>query len=144
MALAGIFQSFASSGIVMVAAKVVAVKRREMSMKDNFFIYLYELGCKGTKKNGDEQKNSVFSLQNTQQAPERRLVKVLCMRDLLDFHSHDIVGLAVTENVEVTIVEDFLCVSSRVLNVAYGIRSLFYWQYATKLFPLFCRFVQIN
>ena len=55
MALAGMFQSFASSGIVMVAAKVVAVKRREMSMKDNFFIYLYELGCKGTTKNAHTQ-----------------------------------------------------------------------------------------
>ena len=80
-------------------------------MKDNFFIYLYELGCKGTKKNGDEQKNSVFSLQNTQQAPERRLVKVLCMSGLLYFHSHDIVGLAVTEDEEMTVVEEFEVVS---------------------------------
>ena len=83
-------------------------------MKDNFFIYLYELGCKGTKKNGDEQKNSVFSLQNTQQAPERRLVKVLCMSGLLNFYSHDIIGFSITEDEEVTIVEYFLCVSSRV------------------------------
>ena len=76
-------------------------------MKDSFFIYLYELGCKGTKKNGDEQKNSVFSLQNTQQAPERRLVKVLCMSGLLNFHSHDIVGLAVTDDHQITIYESF-------------------------------------
>ena len=80
-------------------------------MKDNFFIYLYELGCKGTKKNGDEQKNSVFSLQNTQQAPVRRLVKVLCMRDLLYFHSHDIVGLAVTEDKEMVVVDKLLCIT---------------------------------
>ena len=111
MALAGIFQSFASSGIVMVAAKVLAAKRREMSMKDIFFIYLYELGCKGTKKNGDEQKNSVFSLQNIQQAPLRRLVKVLCMSGLLNFHSHDIVGLAVTEDKKMVVVDKFAMVS---------------------------------
>ena len=66
---------------------------------------------RSTKKNGDEQKNSVFSLQNTQQAPERRLVKVLCMSGLLNFHSHDIVGLAVTEDEEVTIVDKFAMVS---------------------------------
>ena len=42
------------------------------------------------------------------QAPERRLVKVLCMSGLLNFHSHDIVGLAVTENEELTIVHDLL------------------------------------
>ena len=107
MALAGMFQSFASSGMVMVTAKVVAAKRREMNMKDNFFIYLYELGCKGTKKNGDEQKNSVFSLQNTQQAPERRLVKVLCMRDVLDFYSHDIIGFSITEDVKLTVEDEF-------------------------------------
>ena len=29
-------------------------------MKDSFFICVYELGCKGTKKNGDVQKNIVF------------------------------------------------------------------------------------
>ena len=62
---------------------------------------------RSTKKNGDEQKNSVFSLQNTQQAPERRLVNVLCMRDLLYFHSHDIVGLAVTENKELSVEDEF-------------------------------------
>ena len=49
MASAGIFQSFASSGMVIVAAKEVAAKRRVMSMKDSFFICVYELGCKGTK-----------------------------------------------------------------------------------------------
>ena len=70
--------------------------------------------CPKYEKNGDEQKNSVFSLQNTQQAPERRLVKVLCMSGLLNFHSHDIIGFSITEDEEVTIVEDFLCVSSRV------------------------------
>ena len=76
-------------------------------MTVSFFICLYELGCKGTKKNGDEQKNSVFSLQNTQQALERRLVKVLCMRDLLYFHSHNIIGLAVTENEDLSIMDEF-------------------------------------
>jgi hypothetical protein len=44
----------------MVAAKVLAVKRRVRSMKVIFFICLYELGCKGTKKNGDVQKNYSF------------------------------------------------------------------------------------
>ena len=38
-------------------------------------------------------------------------MKVLCMRDLLYFHSHDIVGLAVTENEELTVMEEFVGVS---------------------------------
>ena len=75
---------------------------------------IHQGSVRSTKKNGDEQKNSVFSLQNTQQAPERRLVKVLCMSGLLNFHSHDVVGFVIAEDEEVTIVEDFLCVSSRV------------------------------
>ena len=55
MALAGIFQSLASSGMVIVAAKVVAERRRVMSMKDSFFICVHELGCKGTTKNAHTQ-----------------------------------------------------------------------------------------
>ena len=55
IASAGIFQSCASLGMVIVAAKVVAVKRREMSIKVNFFICLYELDCKGTTKNAHTQ-----------------------------------------------------------------------------------------
>ena len=41
------------------------------------------------------------------QAPERRLVKVLCMRDLLYFYSHDVVGFVITEYKEMTVVESF-------------------------------------
>ena len=45
------------------------------------------------------------------QAPERRLVIMLCMSGLLNFHSHNIVGLAVTEDVELTVEEEFEVVS---------------------------------
>ena len=61
MASAGIFQSLASSGIVIVAAKVLAAKRRVRSMKDSFFICLYELGCKGTTKNAHTQVERVIN-----------------------------------------------------------------------------------
>ena len=49
--------------------------------------------------------------RQTPQAPERRLVKVLCMRDLLYFYSHDIIGLAVTENEELTVEDELVCIS---------------------------------
>ena len=49
--------------------------------------------------------------RQTAQAPDRRLVKVLCMRDLLYFHSHDIVGFTITEDVELTVEDEFVCIS---------------------------------
>ena len=76
--------------------------------------------CPKYDKNGDVQKNSVFSLQNTQQAPVRRLVKVLCMRDLLYFHSHDIVGLAVTEDKEMVVVNLFDITHDIILGTSSG------------------------
>ena len=50
------------------------------------------------------------------QAPDRRLVKVLCMRDLLYFHSHDIVGFTITEDVELTVEDEFVCICIRYSN----------------------------
>ena len=56
-------------------------------------------------------KETLFFRHNTPQAPERRLVIMLCMSGLLNFHSHDIVGFTVTEDVELTVVDEFAMVS---------------------------------
>ena len=56
------------------------------------------------------KKTLFFSLQNTQQAPERRLVIMLCMSGLLNFHSHDIVGLSVTEDDKLTVADSLLAI----------------------------------
>ena len=53
------------------------------------------------------KKTLFFRCITPSQAPERRLVKVLCMSGLLNFHSHDIVGLAVTENEDLSIMDEF-------------------------------------
>ena len=49
----------------------------------------------------------ILMMFTKQTSPERRLVNVLCMRDLLYFHSHNIIGLAVTDNHQMTIYESF-------------------------------------
>ena len=63
--------------------------------------------AKVRKKMEMYKKPLFFLLQNTPQAPERRLVKVLCMSGLLNFLSHDVIGLAVTENEDLSIMDEF-------------------------------------
>lgn len=59
------------------------------------------------RKKMEMYKKTLFFRRNTPQAPERRLVIMLCMSGLLNFHSHDIVGLAVTENEDLSIMDEF-------------------------------------
>ena len=72
-----------------------------------------ECGCKGTTKNAHTQVMRVFFYKKIRavkkQAPERRLVKVLCMRDLLYFYSHNIVGLSVFFNHQYSILKHLFC-----------------------------------
>lgn len=56
-------------------------------------------------------KKTLFFRHSTPQAPERRLVIMLCMSGLLNCQSHDIVDLSVTEDVELTVVDEFAMVS---------------------------------
>ena len=79
-----------------------------------------ECGCKGTTKNAHTQVMRVFFYKKIRavkkQAPVRRLVKVLCMRDLLYFHSHDVIRFTITENEELTVEDEFVCICIRYSN----------------------------
>ena len=59
------------------------------------------------RKKMEMYKKTLFFRRNTPQAPDRRLVIMLCMSGLLNFHSHDIIGFSVTEDEEMTVVEEF-------------------------------------
>jgi hypothetical protein len=68
------------------------------------------------RKKMEMYKKTLFFRHNTPQAPERRLVNVLCMRDLLYFHSHDVIGFTITKDVELTVEDEFVCICIRYSN----------------------------